>query len=154
MAITTSFLEVQKKFNPKLWESIDDFEEYYLTRIQETTSDRNYYTDRNGIERHIDPVDNYPKLKEYEVWSEGYVATGENSGAELMGKAFARNFAQACDIVMCKNHLEWIENINSPGNKSCRPSKWSYDPNRLSDFGRMLYWSEELARKAFNSYTK
>ncbi len=150
MAITTSFTGIQKEFNPQYWKSIDDFEEYYLRRIQETMADRNYYTDRNGVERQIDFINHFPELKEYEVWMEGYAATGESSDATLVGKAFARNFAQACDIVMCKNHLAWIEKVNLPDYKEyCPPSKWSYDPSRLSDWGCRLYWSEELARKSF-----
>jgi len=150
MAITTSFTGIQKKFNPQYWKSIDDFEEYYLRRIQETMADRNYYTDRNGVERQIDFINHFPELKEYEVWSEGFAATGQSLDAILIGKAFARNFTQACDIVMCQNHLKWIEKVNSPDYKEyCPPSKWSYDPNRLSDWGCRLYWSEGLARKSF-----
>ena len=150
MAITTSFTGMQKEFNPQYWKSIDDFEEYYLRRIQETMADRNYYTDRNGVERQIDFINHFPELKEYEVWREGYAATDESSDATLVGKAFARNFAQACDIVMCKNHLAWIEKVNLPDYKEyCPPSKWSYDPSGLSDWGCRLYWSEELARKSF-----
>lgn len=60
MAITTSFTGIQKEFNPQYWKSIDDFEEYYLRRIQETMADRNYYTDRNGVERQIDFINHFP----------------------------------------------------------------------------------------------
>lgn len=150
MAITTNFTGIQKEFNPNRWRSIDDFEEHYLRNIQETMADRNYYTDRYGIERQVDHINHFPELKEYEVWCEGYAATGESSGANLLGKAFARNFAQACDIVMCKNHLEYIDKCNSPDYKGyCPPSKWDYDPSKLSYWACKLYWSEELARKSF-----
>jgi len=117
MAITTSFQDVKDKFNPNYWKSIDEFEEYFLRRIQETMSDRNYYTDRSGVQKQIDFINHHPELKEYEVWSEGYATTGQSSGATLLGKVFARNFAQACDIVMCKNHLSWIEKVNNPDYK-------------------------------------
>jgi len=150
MAITTSFREIYEKLDSRCWKSIDDFEEYYLRRIQETMADRNYYTDRNGVERQIDFINHHPELKEYEVWSEGFSATGQSAEATLVGKAFARNFAQACDIVMCKSHLAWIEKVNSPDYKEyCSPRKWDYDPHRLTDWGCALYWSEELARKSF-----
>ena len=76
MAITTSFKDVQSKFTPQYWKSINEFEEYYLRRIQETKTDRNYYTDRNGVEREINFINHYPELTEYEVWSEGHSATG------------------------------------------------------------------------------
>lgn len=148
MAITLTFEEIKKNIIPR-W-GVDEFEEYYLRRIQETQADRIYYIDRDGFERQIDFIDHHPELKEYEIWMEGYAATGERSGAHLVGKAFARNFAQACDIVMCKNHLEWIKTVNDPTNKEYNPPRtWDYDPNRLSVWGCGLYWSEKLASKSF-----
>ncbi len=150
MAITTSFAEIKQSFNPRYWDSIDEYEEYYLRRIQETKPDRNYYTDRNGVEKQINFIDHHPTLKEYEVWSEGFAVTGNSESATLLGKAFARNFSQACDIVMCKTHLAWIEKVNHPNYKEyCPPTAWCYDPNRLSDWGCSLYWSKELATKYF-----
>jgi len=149
MAIVTNFDLIQKEFNPRYWKSINDFEEYYLRRLQETIADRNYYTDRTGVEREINAINHFPELKEYEIWMEGYAATGESAGAVLIGKAFARNFAQACDIVMCKSHLAYIEKVNLPDCKDyCPPRKWDYDPMKLSVWGCRLYWSEELARKS------
>lgn len=149
MAITTSFENIKKEFNASYW-SIDEYEEYYLRRIQETRADRNYYTDRNGVEREINFIDHHPELKEYEVWSSGYMATGERATASLVGKTLARNFAQACDIVMCKQHLAWIEKVNKPDYKEYNPpSKWSYDPHKLTDWACGLYWNEHLARKSF-----
>lgn len=80
----------------------------------------------------------------------GYAATGESSGAGLLGKAFARNFAQACDIVLCKDHLKHIDEVNSPEYKGyCPPRTWDYDPSNLSVWGRTLHWSKELASKSF-----
>jgi len=150
MAITTSFKDVLRNFNPNKWGSIDEFEEYYLRRIQETMPDTNYYTGKDGVERSIGFIDNHPNLKEYEVWSEGYMATGESGNAYLVGKCFARNFAQACDIVMCKNRLEWINRVNDPTySKYNPPQKWSYDPQKLTDWACALYWSKELAIKSF-----
>jgi hypothetical protein len=150
MAISTSFKDIEKKFNPHVWRSIDEYEEYFLRRIQETQADRNYYTDRHGKEVQIGFIDHHPQLKEYEVWIEGYAATGERSGATLLGKAMARNFAQACDIVMCQQRLEWITKVNDPSYAEYNPpNRWSYDPHKLSDWGCDLFWSEELARKSF-----
>ena len=150
MAITTNFSDVQKNFNSQYWGSIDEFEEYYLRRFQETMGDTNYYTDRHGEERKIGFIDHHPALNEYEVWMAGYVATGEHATAHLVGKVSARNFAQACDIVMCNQHLKSIKEDNSPDNtKYCPPRTWDYDPSELSVWGCRLYWSEELARKAF-----
>jgi hypothetical protein len=35
-------------------------------------------------------------MPEYEIWIEGYAATGERSGASLIGKATGENFDEAC----------------------------------------------------------
>lgn len=40
-------------------------------------------------------------MKLYQVWSEGYAATGERSGARLEGEAVAENFDDACIAVCC-----------------------------------------------------
>ena len=145
----TNFQYIESQFNPNLWKSIDEFEQYYLRYIQETLADRNYYTDRNGVEREIDFIDHYPKLKEYEVWI-GDPSQKFYSKATLYGKAFARNFAQACDIVMCKNHLKYIKGVNKRDYENyCPPMKWQYNPQNLTDWSCRLYWSEELAIKSF-----
>ncbi len=150
MAITTNFNGIKEKFNPRYWNSIDEFEQYYLQDLAERLADTNYYTDRNGIEKAIPPVNHHPELKEYEVWMEGYAATGESASANLVGKVKARSFAQACHILMCKQHLEWMEKENNPNYKEyCTPGRWDYDPGRLSYWGCRLYWSEELAKKTF-----
>lgn len=150
MAITTNFQIIKEKFNPRYWNSIDEFEEYYLRDLSERLADTNYYTDRNGVEKKIPPINHHPELKEYEVWMEGYSATGESAGASLVGKVKARNFAQACHILMCKQHLEWMEKENQPNYKEySTPGRWDYDPSRLTYWGRRLYWSEELAKKSF-----
>lgn len=35
-------------------------------------------------------------MKEFEVWTEGYAATGESSGAIFHGKVMAESFDEAC----------------------------------------------------------
>lgn len=35
-------------------------------------------------------------MKEYEIWIEGYAATGERAGASYLGKAIGETFAEAC----------------------------------------------------------
>ena len=151
MAFSSTFRQVEERFNKRYWNSINNFEEYYLTNLQEVCVEPHFYTDRNGVEREIRPINHFPKLKEYEVWSEGYSSTGCHSSAYLVGKTLARNFRQACDIVMCKEHLEYIDKNNTIGTIQCSSyAGWSYDPSTLSDWNCKLYWSEELARKAFN----
>lgn len=150
MAISTTYKGMLKDFDPNRWNSEKEFEQYWLQRISETMADTNYYTGKDGKEVVISPVTHHPILKEYEVWSEGYSATGEHSGCIFEGKATARNFAQACDIVMCKKHLEWIEKVNHPEYRGYEPPrKWDYDPNKLSVWACRLFWSKELASKSF-----
>ena len=75
MAISTTFQEIEKKFKSfklKEWKSIEEYEEYYLRDLSERLADKNYYTDKEGVEREIPPINHFPELKEYEVWIEGY----------------------------------------------------------------------------------
>lgn len=150
MAIITTFQLLKERFKPKFWGSIAEFEEYYLRDLAERFADTNYYTDKDGVERTIPPINHFPELKEYEVWMAGYVTTGDRAGASLVGKVMARNFGQACHILMCKLHLEWIEKENSPTYKAySNPGRWDYNPSELTYWGCRLYWSEELAKKTF-----
>lgn len=151
MAIDTSFQHIKETFDARYWDSIDEYEEYYLTRLAETRSDWNYYTDRNGLERTIEPINHFPELKEYEVWIEGYEITGESSTASLLGKVMARNFGQACHIVNCVQLLDAIKVENNPKHTQyCTPGRWDYNPLDLTYWGCRLFWNEKLAKKAFN----
>lgn len=150
MAISTNYQSIKEEFNPRFWNSEDEFIEYYLLDLAERTDNTNYYTDKNGVERKIPPINHHPELKEYEIWMEGYVITGNQQDATLVGKVKARNFAQACHIIMCKKHLEFMEEENHPDNKKyAEPGRWDYDPRKLTYWGCRLYWSEKLARKSF-----
>jgi len=40
---------------------------------------------------------------EYEIWSEGYIATGESGGAVLHGVETAATFQKACNTLATKN---------------------------------------------------
>jgi len=65
----------------------------------------------------------------FQVWREGYRATGDRDGAHKMGDAVADSFEEACQAVL-------------EGDKS-------FDPKRLTWWGCRLYPSEALARKQF-----
>lgn len=151
MAISTSYDRFIKDFNPNHWKSIEEFIEYKLLRISEQGSFyHNYYTDENGIETHIPPIDHFPKLKEYEIWCEGYRATGESEEASLMGKVLARNFTQACHLLMCQRFIDSQVEINSPNcTKNFDIGRWDYDPSKLRYWNCGLFWSKELAMKSF-----
>jgi len=50
MAITTSYEGIKSKFNPRYWNSIEEFESFYLQQLAEKLADTNYYTNKNGEE--------------------------------------------------------------------------------------------------------
>ena len=151
MAITTSYQGLKDIYSTEYWDSFEEFESYYLQFLSETLPDRNYYTNKDGIEVQIDATNHYPELKEYEVWVEGYSATGESGKAYLAGKCMGRNFGQACHYIMCKNKLELIENENLfPSHEYTSSSigcRWDYDPYKFSLWGCRLFWNEKLAKK-------
>lgn len=151
MAITLTFDDIKNKFNSKLWDSINEFEKFYLEDLTERQhAGRIYYTDRNLQKSEIDAVDHWPFLGDYEVWMEGYSATGEHGSAQLLGKTLARNFAEACHIIECENHLKYIKECHTSNQKGYdSPGRWDYDPNRLTIWGCRLFWSKELASKSF-----
>ena len=148
MAITTSYNNFKKNYN-KRFGTLEEYISFKLKYLAETRADTNYYTDKDGNRIIIKPIDHHPNLKEYEVWVEGYAATGESASATLWGKQKARNFAQACHILMCKQFLERAEKYNDPKyTEYINSSRWDYNPNDLSYWGCSFYWSEELARKS------
>jgi len=73
------------------------------------------------------------KEKQWEVWTEGWAATGEGGPATLLGKAIAPTFREACQIVITRKKM-------NDGN---------WDPKRLTYWGCKLYDSEKAARKSF-----
>lgn len=154
MAINLSYLDLKKEFEKvkNLWpEGFDKFEKHRIEYLRETRPDRIYYVDRKAKDVTYDPVDHHPELKEYEVWMEGYVATGEHGKAQLIGKITARNFAQACHMLMAKAYLDTAIQVNAPDFKKKLeyPGRWDYSPSDLSLWGSRLYWNEELARKTY-----
>jgi hypothetical protein len=77
-------------------------------------------------------------MKEWEIWSEGYLATGMEGipeTAQLMGKFVANSFKEACD--------KWAATLTDPYSKSC------YDGERLMFWACGLFDNEADARKSF-----
>lgn len=150
MAISLNYVSLkQKGYNPKYFNNLEEFIDYHILDLREK-GNYIYYTGPDGVEKKLPAINHYPELKEYEVWIEGYVATGERAEASLIGKAKARNFAQACHIVMCKWKLENIQEENSlKEGEWCDPARWDYDPHTLRFWNCSLYWSEDMARKTF-----
>ncbi|EEJ5117664.1 TPA: hypothetical protein N2G45_002882 [Salmonella enterica] len=71
-------------------------------------------------------------MQRYQVWSEGYEATGNKAGAKLLGEAEAENFQQACEkIFQDSNRVQ------------------HFDRQRLTYWGCRLFDNEPDARKSF-----
>lgn len=72
-------------------------------------------------------------MKAWEVWSEGYAATGEYGLASFFGVYHADTFKQAIE--------KWVDE---------EPSRWKlYDPDRLTFWGCKFYDNEKDARAFF-----
>ncbi|ABY63271.1 hypothetical protein ST201phi2-1p448 [Pseudomonas phage 201phi2-1] len=76
------------------------------------------------------------KLREFEVWMEGYRATGEDAKAHLLGKGVGYSFNEAV-----KNLKEQLGEHKT--------KEWRYNPNTglWSNWGCTLYDNETEARK-------
>ena len=75
-------------------------------------------------------------MRTWDVWSEGYAATGDRSGARLEGQVDAETFPEACRKA-CVDSGKWKE---EPG---------GFDPKGLTVWGCRLFDSESDARKTF-----
>lgn len=92
------------------------------------------------------------QVKEYEIWSEGYAATGEHGTATFHGKSKGRSFKEACIRLMCEEHIKWIDKMCDPdyiGQRDNPDYGWSYDANRNTLWGCNMYDNEVDARKSF-----
>ena len=72
-------------------------------------------------------------MKEFEIWSEGYAATGESAKAYFYGTQEAETFKDACDTYA----------DNNPTFKSC------YNAEKLTMWGCQLFDNEIDARRNF-----
>lgn len=74
-------------------------------------------------------------MKEFEIWMEGYAATGESSDAQFIGKIMAETFNEACEKLR-------------PGELD-KNEDGTYRYKTPSIWARHLYDNETDARKAF-----
>lgn len=92
--------------------------------------------------------------KEFEVWMEGYAASGEHSDASFLGKVVAENFDEAC-IKLQGKHLD----KNSDGTYSRGAYRGKLPPpskgvsekmqGNYSVWACQLFDNETDARKSF-----
>lgn len=71
-------------------------------------------------------------LKEFEIWVEGYAASGERSGASLLAKQKGETWVDAVSRYMEKN-----------------PNRITIDSRGFTDWGCRLFDNEADARKSF-----
>lgn len=77
-------------------------------------------------------------MKTFEIWMEGFAATGQNSGASFHGTRQGETFKEAVDALM--------ENWSKQKPKEV---KVNYNPKKLSYWGCRFYDNEVDARKSF-----
>lgn len=71
--------------------------------------------------------------RKYEIWSEGYAATGQRSKAMFHTTIEASSFNEACDLLAVRN----------------QEFRKFYDPHTLTYWGCKLFDNEIDARKLF-----
>lgn len=86
-------------------------------------------------------------MKEFEIWMEGYRASGESGGAQLVGKGIGETFDDAVMDYMSKHQKHGIEKETPNGYMSLehynnRRSNWNIWACKLFD-------NENDARKSY-----
>ena len=87
-------------------------------------------------------------MKEYEIWMEGFAATGNQQGAHLIGKAKGIDFKDACKNFEYPEDMirEWDGLVmKKKGEKLKLDEHYEYP----SIWGCQLYDNEKDARKSF-----
>lgn len=106
-----------------------------------------YINNPNYIVTEFDVVERVKNLKTFEIWMEGYAATGESGTAQKIGEGEGETFDEAVRDYMLKNPKHGIE-----WNDSRRYSTDEAYMNRRSHWNIWacnLYDNEADARKAF-----
>lgn len=79
------------------------------------------------------PFERVKVVRTFQIWSEGFRATGESAGAHYHGSSIGKDFKEACDRFAEENLTFWEY----------------YDPNRMTFWGCKLYDNEHEARLSF-----
>lgn len=84
----------------------------------------------------------------FEVWAEGWSATGNNSPARLVAKVEALTFREACYVAMCREYLDGVASQRKSATYY-NPDRFDYDFTNLKIWGCRLFPSEIEARASF-----
>lgn len=108
----------------------DDYPPYAIVSFE----DRNRYRDYifRIIDEQTEP-EQVPELREFDVWSEGYRATGEAAPAQYLGRFKGATFRDAVETAL--TDLSWDRKY--------------YDAERLTFWGCRFFDNEIDARKVF-----
>lgn len=87
-------------------------------------------------------------MKEYEIWIEGYAATGERSNASFIGKAIGDSFHEACE------NFRYPKDITRPSDGNIivhkgEPLKLDHSRSYPSIWACQLFDNEADARASF-----
>jgi hypothetical protein len=89
-------------------------------------------------------------MKEFEIWSEGYAATGERAGAHFHGKAMGETFEDACKNFREPNDIkDWEGKVIVPKGSPLNLDKNRDGSVKLSIWACRLFDNETDARKSF-----
>lgn len=75
------------------------------------------------------------EIKSFDLWMEGYICTGQSSGAEFLGTFTASSFIEACD--------KWAETLGD------EKEYYSKKGDKAWFWGCRIYDNEADARKSF-----
>lgn len=148
--INYSQIEAYYPYWADVYKEIDDFEKYFLEEIAERITEKVVYTkgDKTVI---LEPADHYPSLKTYSIFEAGYIQGDTTTEPIFLGSVKARNFAQACHILMCKKYLEAAELKNDTDQpEGSEPFYFRYDPIYLTFRDNKLCSSIESAKKVIS----
>jgi hypothetical protein len=88
------------------------------------------------------------ELKEFDIWMQGYSATGEYSQAQYIGKFSGRNFQDACMRFFMAKELESRKNYDL-NDEYFDTARFDYNGHSNSYWSRKLFDNEVDARKMF-----
>ena len=86
-------------------------------------------------------------MKEFEIWIEGYAATGEHAGASLVGKGNGETFDEAVLDYMSKNTNHGIE--ENGRNRYMSDEAYKNRRSNWNIWACSLFDNEADARKSF-----
>ncbi len=142
---------LQAQFNKAIWDTFEEFKDFYVTYLRETRyAEISYVTEDGKVSEVFQPIIHFPTLKTYEIWSEGtMLPNGTRLGHFFVGEETGRNFAEACHKKACRRYLNTVTTEKDMINKVSSAGVFDYDHEDISYLEMKWYWSKEIAEKTF-----